>query len=215
MSDEHNTRSAQPLKPGLVALTAGALIFWLATTAMFVLVDADFWSGTTAERAAEIDDHMSAWRTTWAVAMPGELLVGIGLLIVGVVLSRQRVGIESVASWIVAAAGVAHIPIGIARFATSLSDGDYAADPGTWFDALWGAHFISLALASFLLAWLGWGTLVPRWISIVMVIFTLLGAVMLTPATIYFPPIVAFGVAALLRLRTTTNVQSAPALTGN
>lgn len=215
MRDELDSPSTRTLQTGLIILTIGALLFWAATTVSFVLVDADFWSGTTAERAARIDEHMAAWRTTWAAAMPGEVLVGIGMFIVGLVLARSRTGATGAASLFVAAAGLAHIPIGVARFATSLSDGTYAADPGLWFDVLYGVHFIGLVLASLLLAWLGWGRLVPRWVSVIMVLFTLLGLVIAGgAATIYFPPIVAFGAATLWRLRATSpSIESTPALT--
>lgn len=199
--DRRDPSEAAVLKQAWLAVAAGAVVFWVATFAGFVLVDADWWSGTTAERAAVIDEHITAWRTTWTVTMPGELLVGAGLIAIGRTFARRAQGARRLGWAFIAVAGGAHLPIAVARFATSLSDGAYAADPGLWFEVLWGAHFFALVAGSLVLAWLGFGRLAPRWASVVLAVFALLAVPAFAPSPAYLPGLTVFAVAAWWRLR--------------
>lgn len=184
-----------------MAVIIGAMTFWIATFATFVAVGDDWWTGTASERAAVIDDNLAAWRATWAITMPAELLVGVGLILVGRILADREVGSRRRGWQFVGLVGLAHLPIAIARFGVSLGDGAFAVDPGVWFDVLWGIHFFGLVAGCLTLGWLGYRRLAPRWACIVTVLFALIAVPQLAPSPAYFPALAVFAIAARRRMR--------------
>ena len=167
--------SARLATRGLVACLAGGILtFVLFNPLVFPVLDEGIAAVTLTERRQAIEDSFTQWRVAWAVNMPARLLIGAGLFLFCRELASGETGRRATAATIAAWVGLINAPLGIARFLITLDDAETAADPGIWFDILWGAHFLGTVLAALVAAWLTYGTVAPRWAAVVLGLWVLL-----------------------------------------
>lgn len=206
MSTQTNHDRHAWIRRGLFACLVGSGISLVGFNPLLfpVLNDGVGGSSTRAEQALAIAADFTQWRLTWLISMPARIAIGVGLWLLAMGLAAREHGQRATAARVAAWAAVINVPLGIARFGITFGDADYAADPGLWFDLLWGAHWAGTIIAALVIVWLTYGTISPRWAAIVLALAAALGTVLVAAPPIY-QGLGIYAAAALWRQRHRSN----------
>lgn len=195
---------------GVVALLVGGLwTFLLFNPLVFPVLDEGIGADTLAERTQAIDESFTQWRLAWLVNMAPRLLIGVGLWLFCRHLATREVGRRATVATTAAWVGLINAPLGIARFLITLDDADYAADPGLWFEVLWGAHLFGTIIAGFAIVWLTYGSIAPRWAAVALALFTAM-SILFQAAPPAYTGMGIYAGAVLWRMRKLSRESAAP-----